>query len=362
MNNSRIPNYPQRQQQLVCPQHPPNIFVSYCSRCSVPLCLECQDIHTNLHYKNNSPVQLKSIARIQEETETKLRDALATYRRYIHSIDSILKNPVHYDRVLEEIDNAHRSLVKDINLFFVNLKQKYENLRRMPDFHSKLAALAKRESELEDHLMSLGYQKTLDVITSTNSDRFVKEFEKDTQDVESIVEKNKQLLSSAFINEDELQNVLRYNLDRYVNKSRYLKTKVSAYRVSTESSPIKYALPPVVETRTAAAGLNRSVVLKRGESNEKDSPAKNDRSFSFERGPFSILKTEISNSNNGFSSKLPRRGMNELFSNSPQLGFLKGKDSNYPNIRTSKGVKFDFSALDEQSLKLGGKAGNTDRI
>ena len=251
--------------------------------------------------------------------------------------------------------------MKDINLFFVNLKQKYENLRRMPDFHSKLAALEKRESELEDQLMSLGYQKTLEVITSTNSDRFVKEFEKDTQDVESIVEKNKQLLSSAFINEDELQNVLRYNLDRYVNKSRYLKTKVSAYRVSTESSPTKYALPPVVEMR-AAAGLNRSVVLKRGESNAKDSPAKNDRSFSVERGPFSILKTEISNSNNGFNSKLPRRGMNELFSNSPQFGFLKGKDSNYLDIRTSKGVKFDFSALDEQSLKLGGKAGNTDRI
>ena len=353
MNDLRGPSYPHRQ-QFICPQHPPHVFVSYCLRCSIPLCLECQDVHTDLHYKNNIPVQLKSIQRVQEETEVKLREALGTYQRYIHSMESVIRNPIHYDRVLEEIDTAHRNIIKDINRFFVGLKQKYEEFRKMPDFHTKHQALAKRANELDDQLVSLGYQKTLEVISLTNSEKFMKDWEKDAKDVESIVDKNKQLISSAVVSEDDLQNILRYNIDRYVNGSRYLKSKGLPLRSSTNSPMLKQ---DQLSNEIRGSILNRSLANSTPDSPEKDNTErKTDRALSLERTPFKGLRQELDNSLIS-GTAMARNGLNSILKNSPNLSLGRPGEGRYTGLTNSNEIR--LASLD--SRNFGGRGDSLDR-
>ena len=319
MNDQRS-SYQQKHQQLICAKHAPNIYVSYCTTCMIPLCVECQDLHTDLHYKKNLPVQLKSIQRIHEETDKKLRDAIATYKRYIHMVETVTRNPVHYDKILEEIDIVHRNLLNDINRYFVGLKQTYDEYRRMSNFRQKQQDLYKRTEDLEGQLATLNHSRTIEAISIALSEKFQSNIDRDVHDIEQIVEKNKRDINQVIINEEYLQKILRYNIDRYVNNSRYLKSR----------DPSLHSLNKSMNLRT----LNTEASINSYNSPEKGHyENKGNRASSLDRKPYSELKSELMGAGSG--SKIAKNGLSTLLQNTGQTN--KGKitgEGRYTNTST----------------------------
>ena len=179
--------------------------------------------------------------------------------------------------------------------------------------------------------------------------------------MESIVEKNKQLISSAVVSEEELQNILRYNIDRYVNGSRYLKSKGSTYGNLAASSIFKQDQLSNEIREVRASSLNKSMALGSPESPGKDTDRKNDRSMSLERSPFNSIKQEINNSLSNGGTTMARNGLNSILKTTPQVSFGKIGDGRYTGNLNSNEGKREFATIDSGKQNFLGRGGSIER-
>ena len=213
--------------------------------CLLPLCIDCQNMHTSVHYKGREPAEIRSLHKIHDECAFRLSEVLQLYKRDLQAIDLTFASQGQFEAILFDLDVAQKNLIGDINQFFHRLKSKCNEYRQMREASEMKESLQTRMTAILHKATALQTQPSPDLLVSVISEKFMNEVQSFSLKVEEAVEKVRKQARFIVVDGNDLQNILKKNIERFMMNAKHLKVKgiyepdSSATKLQQKSQPIE---------------------------------------------------------------------------------------------------------------------------